>query len=467
MKSTTIDASKAVIYAEYRLLNAIIKNPSFLESGEVSDDILIHQTAKSVYEAITNLVSENITISSHSLFQASSEIDLGITMDTIDSIFNFPEEKLEKITDITTTLKGACKKLEISKEIEEASAQLLSASPSDLEEVKAKIRKGLEKLESFNISESDVMTMEEWFVKYLPEFNSRKSGKKYPFHDEILDKIIIKGAQPGDIGLVASSTGQGKSTYCLNLINKFINTDTPNMYFTLEMGQVDTMDRLLSIRTGVPFRAIVSPVDDEFASVQERIMLERKELESHTNFRICESPTLSISDLKARIKKFQIEIGQEYCIIVLDLLTQISDFCKIGSGTHNMAQIMEIAINVLHSLAKELKIHIIGVVQFGRGADSAKVIDLEDIEKLRPNRNDIKNANALTERARYVLSLFRRKFYADMYLPDLEETKNMEDIVELGSLKMSNGGVGRNHLIFQPDVFTMTPLQDNSDSTET
>lgn len=463
-QKTTLTASKAVIYAEYRLLHAVIVNPDLLSSPDVSIDLLVHQTPKSVFTAITNLVSLGVPISEHSLFQNTAELDLGVTMDVIESIYNLKEDKLENVSDITGTLKRAVKRLEVSEEIENASDALLNADPgTDMATIKERLQKAQEMLDTLGSSDSDVMDMSQWFEAYFPEFERRKNGKMYPFNDSILDKIIVKGAQPGDIGLIASSTGQGKSTYCLNVINKFINTDVPNMYFTLEMGQVDTMDRLAAIRTGIPFRAIAAPEDDEFASVRDAIMAERKILEQHKLFRICETPTLSINDLVKRIRKFQGEIGQEYCIVVIDLLSQVLDFCKLGTGSHNMAQLMEIAINRLHAVAKELRIHIIGVVQFGRGADSTKVLDMADIDKLRPNRNDIKNANALTERARYVLSLFRPKFYADMYLPELEETKMMQDIVELGSLKMSNGSVGRNFLLFQPETFTMTPMQMDSD----
>ena len=466
-QKTRIDASKAVIYAEYRLLHALIANPDLMKAPDVSEDLFLHRTSKSIFEAISALLSTGVTVSEHSLFQATAELDLGVTMDVIDTVYHFKEDALTNISDITRVLKTATKRLEVSEEIDNACEALMNADPGvDLESIKDKLRVAQEKLDSLGVSESDVLNIEEWFAAYFPEFERRKNGKQYPFNDPILDKIVIKGAQPGDIGLIASSTGQGKSTYCLNLINKFVNTDIPCMYFTLEMGQVDTMDRLMAIRTGIPFRAIACPEDDEFTSVRDAIVAEKNALTPHALFRLCESPTLSINDLIKRIRKFQGEIGQEYCVVVIDLLSQVLDFCKLGNGSHNMAQLMEIAINRLSAVAKELRIHVIGVVQFGRGADSTKVLDMNDIDKLRPNRNDIKNANALTERARYVLSLFRPKFYADMYLPDLEETKNMQDIVELGSLKMSNGGVGRNFLLFMPETFSMTPMQVNSDLAE-
>ena len=78
MKTPTIDASKPVIYAEYRLLHALIQNPSLLKDGSISEDLLVHQTPISVYQAIKSLSDASVPISEHSLFQAASEIDLEI-----------------------------------------------------------------------------------------------------------------------------------------------------------------------------------------------------------------------------------------------------------------------------------------------------------------------------------------------------------------------------------------------------
>ena len=59
---------------------------------------------------------------------------------------------------------------------------------------------------------------------------------------------------------------------------------------------------------------------------------------------------------------FQAEIGSKYMIIVLDLLSMITDFTKFQNGA-NSAFGIEVAINKLSSIAKELGVHIIGVLQ--------------------------------------------------------------------------------------------------------
>jgi hypothetical protein len=120
-------------------------------------------------------------------------------------------------------------------------------------------------------------------------------------------------------------------------------------------------------------------------------------------------------------------------------------------------------MNQLSRIAKELGVCVFGVVQIGRKADSTKVTCVDDIDMLRPSRNDIKNANAILERSRVVYSLFRKAFYAEMYLnPEDEDVKALieNDIVEINFLKLSNSKVGRRYSLFTPETFTMIPMLD-------
>ena len=63
------------VIAEYRLLNALVKNNSYIDDPEVSEDLFISETAKSVYEAITSLHEEGIEITPASLYQKGYSID--------------------------------------------------------------------------------------------------------------------------------------------------------------------------------------------------------------------------------------------------------------------------------------------------------------------------------------------------------------------------------------------------------
>ena len=78
-----------------------------------------------------------------------------------------------------------------------------------------------------------------------------------------------------------------------------------------------------------------------------------------------------------------------------------------------------------------------------RDADSAKVATVEDLQKLRPTRNNVKNSSALAERSRTVLAIFREKYYADALLPNDPDAQILPDILEVQVVKQNMGRVGK------------------------
>jgi replicative DNA helicase len=146
--------------------------------------------------------------------------------------------------------------------------------------------------------------------------------------------------------------------------------------------------------------------------------------------------------------------------VAVDLITQLKDFMH-NKSNQSVANSIETAMNDLNALAKELNVHIIGVAQFNRDADNMKVLTADDLDMLRPSLNNIKNSHALAERSRVVLSLFRKKYYSDRYLPADEAAKVEEDILEVNILKNSSGMVGNTlHYLFDGSHFKVLPILD-------
>ena len=195
----------------------------------------------------------------------------------------------------------------------------------------------------------------------------------------------------------------------------------------------------------------------------EQVEQERQVLDSNPLFRFCEDANVSVSDLKKSIIKFQEQIGQKYCIVVLDLITMIQDFVNTKSGL-GMPQTIELAINKMNALSKELGIHYIGTAQLNRAGESTSVTDPEDVLRFRPSRHQVKNSSALLERCRYVVSLFRKKYYLEQYFGDDEEIMDCEDIVELQILKQNNGKTPRRCELFDGSTFSMTYKPDDENA---
>ena len=157
------------------------------------------------------------------------------------------------------------------------------------------------------------------------------------------------------------------------------------------------------------------------------------------------------------IKEFKQRTKSKYVCVTIDLLSMVQDFTKTAAGA-NSATSIEYAMNHLNAIAKQENAHIIGVVQFGRDADKIKVTEFEDLFLLRPSLNDIKGANAYAERSRLVLGCFRAKHYADIYIPNDEKVKYLEDEMEVQVLKQNGGRKPRLKYMFDGEIMRILPV---------
>lgn len=451
-------------FAEHRLLRAIYNNPDFLEKVDI--DILTSSSTKNVYRAMANLKKKGVPLTRDSLLQEYSVIDLNASSSVIDTVADESVKEtcltdiLDQLADCkrrraaVASLKDAVKTIEnsprISEEEWDSIDQKLSEAGNSL--------KPQSETENFSL---EPQTTSEWCEAYFKEFEKRRSGKVYWFRHYMFDALVEDGPQPGEIGIIASASGSGKSTVCLNLMNNLIETGVPCAYYSLEMSAVTTMDRLLSKRLHIPYKKIKNPSSEDFEELLETMKRERAVLEANKLFRICESGDVSLSKLEKDVIRFQKESGCRYWIILVDLLSMIQDFTKYVSGA-NFAQGIEVAINKLSALAKKLGVHIIGVLQLNRAAEAGVTVNsLDDLEKLRPNRAQIKNAGAFLERARYVLTAFRKLPYAKLYLQPEEYQDVLEDVIELSIVKQNDGEIGETARgIFDGEYFDILPIEE-------
>jgi replicative DNA helicase len=443
-----------IVVAEYRLLNALVHNKALLTSGELYEDVFVHLEAKHIYKALVELYEKKIRITPASLHQHANEINDNIRLDICKEVFEI-DNGADTVDDILITLRHAIKKQKVIKDAEKLLTDVSSLDALDSNSALNTIFKIEQELLN-NEDESPLKDIDTWLGEYRKEIVERQYKNTHIFGDYVLDNLLVKGAYPGAITIIAGATGQGKSTYALNLINSMLNQDIPCIYASLEMSAMDTLDRLISMRKEIPAVDLYHPKEN-IDAILNAVDSERKALENNKLFYMTESPDLSLSKLTGHVREFKQRTHQDFLILVVDLLTQVRDFTKSASGL-NLAQSMELAMNQLNILAKEENIHIVGVVQFNRNADSVKLQSIEDVNLLRPTLNDIKNAHAIAERARAVISIFRPAYYAQRYLPDDPGLEYMDDVMEVQVLKQSNGPTGSAKYLFDGEIFKISPI---------
>jgi len=451
-------------FTEKRLLNTLFYQPEFLDS--VNEEIFSSAATRNIYKSLIFLRDNNITFTRDALLQEYAKQDIDASEAVVNVITEKQKEPLTTITDILLQLNDAKKRRKAIANLKAATNkinELTHLNADNILEIKDLIGNAESELVLENHNIKKVMSFDEWCKQHNKEINIRKKGKQFYFYNFIFDELVPDGPRPGEIGIITSSSGSGKSTLCLNLINSLIDAQIPCMYFSLEMSSIATMDRLLSKRLEIKYSDIVSPSDQgQFEDVCSFIESEKESLKENKKFRFCEDASITLNELRKHIKKFQAENGQNYCIVVLDLLSMITDFTKVSGGL-NFAQAVEIGVNKLSAISKELNVHIIGVLQLNRTVESdVKCHDVKDLLKFKPNRAQIKNAGAWVERSRYVITTFREKMYAELYLQP-EQYENMIDIIECSVVKINNAKIGKvSRGIFNGEFFAIEPCPELS-----
>ena len=428
-----------VILAEYRLLNSLIKYPEFTKDSRLNEDLFLHEEAKSLFKSICYLVENSIEITPATLLQQVGLVDCTIQPKHIDQAFNIDNKGASDLTSILTVLKDAKLKDSILNQIREIELKVGEQGLLEKESIASRLYDLETTVQESGKKDSVLMSFDEWAETYKQDLEERKAGRKYTYGDPLLDATFSKGAYPGAITTIAASTSMGKSTYVLTLMNNLLDRNIPCMYLSLEMGAIDTFDRLIAMRCGIDNESLYNADIDNINDIMQKVEQERKALEDRTNFYFSEATDVDLHRLRVIIREFKQRTHATYAVVAVDLITQMKNFmnAKNGSSTANM---MEIGMNELNALAKEENVHIIAVAQFKRDSDNAKIRSVEEIDYLRPGLGDIKNSGALAERSRVVLSIFRPKYYADRYLSGTAEAEDMQDIMEVQVLKNSNGG---------------------------
>ena len=301
---------------------------------------------------------------------------------------------------------------------------------------------------------SNVPTMSEITARYKEELSDRADGKFYSYGDAELDKVTV-GAQPGQITTLFGPTSMGKSAYALNLFNKQINKHIPSAYFTLEMDETSTMDRLISLRTGIPVSDLMmrNVEENDKITITAVVNEELEKLEKMSSWMcIADEPGLKLSEFESRIIKIKKRMGVDYLIAFVDLWTMFADIKAEASD-------IEQAINKTQEIVKRQNIHLIPIVQANREADKKAPMSIEMIPNMKiKNLNNIKNSAAIGERSRTTIAVFRGKKIAEQYFSDNPLTEMMDDIFEATVIKCSNGKIGSTvKYIYQPECFRITP----------
>lgn len=257
-----------------------------------------------------------------------------------------------------------------------------------------------------------------------------KSGGKVrgvPTGFKDLDNIIA-GWQKSDLVILAARPAMGKSVLALNFAHKVATkAEMPVLYFSLEMGKDQLVDRMLAMESGVDAWNIRtgSLSNDDW----ERLSNAMGTL-AEAPIYIDDTAGITVSDLrtKARREQHKRQLG----LIIIDYLQLMSGGSRFGSEGNRVQEISEISRG-LKSIARELNVPIIALSQLSRSVESRS--------PQIPQLADLRESGSIEQDADMVMFIYRDEYYN----PENTEKPNVADIL---IRKHRNGPIGNVELFF-------------------
>ena len=237
---------------------------------------------------------------------------------------------------------------------------------------------------------------------------------------------IIQGFQNSDLIIIASRPSMGKTALSLKIAVNILKTyQLPIIFFSLEMSKEQLIYRLLSSETKISnLRLRSGNISKNDWLILNKIIRQFSSLP----FFIDDTPSLSISDIRKKVKKIiseQTHIG----LIIIDYL-QLMQNSK--SQIDNRVQELSTITRSLKLLAREFNIPVITLSQLSRNVETR-------INK-RPILSDLRESGSIEQDADLVLMLYRDSYY--------NSTNINSELAEVIIAKQRNGPLGTIKLKF-------------------
>lgn len=232
------------------------------------------------------------------------------------------------------------------------------------------------------------------------------------------------GFLPGQLVIVAARPAMGKSAFALNILtNAAIKSNKSVVYFSLEMGKEELVNRILSAEAMVDSSKIRSGKleDEDWISLTNA-----SGTLSEAKIILDDSAGFSPIELRARCRKLKMEY--DIGLVVIDYL-QLMDASK--NNASRQADISEISRS-LKVLAREIGVPIIALSQLSRAP--------EQRPDHRPMLSDLRESGSIEQDADMVMFLYRDDYY--------NEDSEKKNIAEVILAKHRSGSTGTVELLW-------------------
>ena len=231
------------------------------------------------------------------------------------------------------------------------------------------------------------------------------------------------GFQPSDLILLAARPSMGKTALALNIAIHVAAVERKHVaIFSLEMSKEQLVKRLLSQESHVDSQKLRTGnlADSEWAA-----LIEGAETVGKSLLAIDDTPGITVSELRSKCRKLQMEQGLD--MIIIDYLQLMSGSKKAESRQNEVSEISR----SLKAIARELSVPILALSQLNRKA--------EERSDHRPQLSDLRESGAIEQDADVVMFIDRER-------SENEEANKATVIIA----KQRNGPIGDVNLMWLP-----------------
>jgi replicative DNA helicase len=236
---------------------------------------------------------------------------------------------------------------------------------------------------------------------------------------------ITNGLHPGQMITVAGRPGSGKSTLALDFARSAaIRYNKPTVIFSLEMGRLEIMMRLLSAESSVPLASMRSGhmTDQDW----QRMARRSGELAEAPLF-IDDSANLTMMEIRAKSRR--LKQRHDLQLIIIDYLQLMTSGKRVES---RQTEVSEFSRSI-KLLAKELDVPVVALSQLNRGP--------EQRTDKKPMLSDLRESGSIEQDSDMVVLVHRE----DMYEPESPRAGEADLILA----KHRNGPTGVVAVAFQ------------------
>ena len=384
---------------EEAVLGALLIEPNCVDEamGELTPDCFYSKKNRMIFEAMSALVNEHVTID---VISVSQKLKF---QETFDAVGGAPvlvqlSMRVASAANIEYNIK-VLKEKNIQRELITASYKVIQNAYK--ESVNVEDLMDMAQTEVFKAIQNNVKKEAQLIGSAINEaMEALQSAQDHPGLSGVpsgfasLDKVT-QGWQPSDLIILAARPSVGKTAFVLNVArNAAVQFHEPVAIFSLEMPTIQLAKRLMTSESRIDAAKIRGGVRLE---PYEWTQLETQIAElAKAPLYIDDTPSLPVNEFRSKVKRLVNQKGVK--LVIVDYLQLMQGPAELrGMREQEVAAISR----TLKATAKEMQIPIIALSQLSRQSE------MRDGSRRRPQLSDLRESGSIEQDADMALFIHR------------------------------------------------------------